>query len=65
MGTRTTAVRIATGQRVYSGRREAKQVKRTLDKLEREGIVRKVGRGAFEFTEPLFARFVQEISTRT
>ncbi len=63
-GTRVTAVRIATRQRVYARGLAPTQAKRALDKLESEGIVRKVGRGEYAFTEPLFARYVREISAR-
>ncbi len=64
-GTRLTAVRIATGQPVYGRGREAKATKRTVDKLMNEGIVRQLGRGRFEFTEPLFAEHVRRISSRS
>lgn len=65
-GTRTVAARIATGKSVYGrGPLLTRQVKRALDKLEHEGLVRKVGRGGYEFSEPLFRRFVREISERT
>lgn len=64
-GTRETAVRIAAGQRVYGRGREAMSVKRTVDKLIDEGIVRKVGRGQFEFTEPLFGEYVRRTRARS
>jgi len=64
-GTRLTAVRIATGQPVYGRGREAKATKRTVDKLMNEGIVRQLGRGRFEFNEPLFAEHVRRISSRS
>ena len=63
-GTRETAVRIATGRRVYGTGREAMSVKRSVDKLLDEGIVRKVGRGQFAFTEPLFGEYVRRTRTR-
>ncbi len=65
-GTRSVATRIATTQRVY-GRDtgfDARQVKRALDKLGQDGLIRKVGRGSYEFTDALFARFVRTLSER-
>ena len=64
-GTRETAVRIASGQRVYGRGRDAMSVKRSVDKLGDEGIVRKVGRGQFEFTEPLFGEYVRRTRNRS
>lgn len=63
-GTRETAVRIATAQRVYGRGRDAMSVKRSVDKLLDEGIVRKVDRGRFEFTEPLFGEYVRRTRNR-
>lgn len=63
-GTRETIVRIATGESVYGKRRVATSAKRTIDKLIDEGIIRKIDRGHFEFTEPLFAEYVRRISSR-
>ncbi len=64
-GTRETVVRVAHGLPVYGKGRDAKMTKRTIDKLMDEGIVRKLGRGHFEFTEPLFAEYVRRIATRS
>jgi hypothetical protein len=64
-GTRTTAARISHGQPVYGRGRPAAPATRTIEKLEREGIIRKTGRGAYEFTEPLFGRYVAEITGPT
>lgn len=64
-GTRETTVRIATGARVYGRGRDAASAKRTVDKLVNEGIIRKLDRGRFEFTEPLFAEYVRRISSRS
>jgi uncharacterized protein len=61
-GTQTTAGRIANGQPIYGRGRPQKSVSRTIEKLGREGIVRRVGRGAYEFTEPLFARYIRELT---
>ncbi len=58
-GTRITALRIASGVPVWPGR-PRRTVQRTLERLEREGLIRKVGRGEYEFTETLFGRFVRE-----
>jgi len=63
-GTRETAVWIATGGRVYGRGRDAMSVKRSVDKLIDEGIVRKVDRGQFEFTEPLFGEYVRRTRAR-
>lgn len=59
VGTRTTAARIATGQPVYGRGRRAAEARRTVDRLERLGLIRRVGRGTYEFTEPLFGVFVR------
>ena len=65
-GTRTVAMRVATGGNVYGrGRLQTRQIKRALDKLEHEGLIRRVRRGGYEFTDALFARFVREMSDRT
>jgi hypothetical protein len=58
-GTRTTAARIAAGVPVYGRGRNASTVMRTIDKLNGEGLVRRLAPGRYEFTEPLFARFVR------
>lgn len=63
-GTRETAVRIAGGQRVYGQGRHAMSVRRSVDRLVDEGIVRKVARGEFEFTEPLFGEYVRRTKSR-
>lgn len=66
-GTKTVAARIVRGQRVYerSTGVGARQVKRALDKLEHEGLVRRLGRGSYQFSDALFARFVRQLSDRT
>jgi hypothetical protein len=58
VGTRSVAARIATGVPVYGRGRNTSTVMRAIDKLEREGLVRRVDHGHYAFTEPLFARFV-------
>ena len=64
-GTRTVAMRIATGQNVYGrSRLQTRQVKRALDKLEHEGLVRRIRRGSYEFSDALFGRFVGDMSDR-
>lgn len=62
VGTRATALRIATGQPVYGKGRPRKTVQRTIEKLESEGLVRRVDRGRYEFTEPLFAIYVRRLA---
>lgn len=62
-GTRTTALRIARSQPVYGHGRPAAAVQRTVAKLETEGVIRKIGRGSYEFTEPLFGEFVRELGS--
>lgn len=66
-GTKTVAARIATGRNVYGrgGGLEPRQVKRALDKLEHEGLIRRVRRGGYEFSDALFGRFVRETSDRS
>lgn len=66
-GTKTVAARIATGRSVYGrgGGLEPRQVKRALDKLEHEGLIRRVRRGGYEFSDALFGRFVRETSDRS
>lgn len=63
-GTRTTAARIARGQPVYGRGRPSAPTTRTIEKLEREGIIRKVSRGSFEFSEPLFGRYVRDLTAQ-
>lgn len=58
-GTRLTAMRIASGRPIWGGR-PRRTVQRTIERLERDGLIRKVGRGAYAFTEPLFARFIEQ-----
>ena len=60
-GIHATLVRLAAGQPVYGRGRPKTSVARTLERLEDEGIIRRVGRGAYEFTEPLFARYVRDM----
>lgn len=66
-GTKTVAARIATGRNVYGRGRglEPPQVKRALDRLEHEGLIRRVRRGGYEFSDALFGRYVRETSDRT
>lgn len=61
-GTRTTAARIAHGLPVYGDGRAGESTSRTIDRLEDEGVIRRVGRGAYEFTEPLFGVFVRDLT---
>ena len=59
-GTRLTAARIATGTPVYQGGRPRKTVQRSLERLEQEGLIRRLeGRGHYEFTEKLFTVWVR------
>lgn len=62
-GTRVTAARIARGQPVYGRGRASESTRRTIEKLERRGIIRRVGRGEFEFVEPLFGRYVRDLTS--
>lgn len=57
-GAQTTVVRIATDRPVYGSGRAKTSVRRGIDALLREGIIRRTARGAFEFAEPLFGRYV-------
>jgi hypothetical protein len=61
-GTRTTAARIAAGRPPYGEGRPATQTVRTIEKLAQMGLIRKRGRGAYEFTEPLFGVFVRNLT---
>ncbi len=61
-GTRTTAARIAHGRPVYGDGRAGESTSRTIDRLQDEGVIRRVGRGAYEFTEPLFGVFVRDLT---
>ena len=61
-GTRTTAARIAAGRPVYGEGRPATQTVRTIEKLGQTGLIRRRGRGAYEFTEPLFGVFVRNLT---
>jgi hypothetical protein len=63
MGTQITATRIANHQVIYGPGRPHKSVARTLERLEREGVIHKVARGNYEFTEPLFGYYVQELQS--
>lgn len=54
-GTRVTAVRIATGAPPLWQGRARRTVQLSLERLERDGLVRKSGRGRYAFTEKLFA----------
>lgn len=40
-------------------------MKRALDKLEHEGLIRRVRRGGYEFGDAVFGRFVRESSDRS
>lgn len=66
-GAKAVAVRIATGRNVYGrgGGLVPRQVKRALDKLGHEGLIRRVRRGGYEFSDALFGRFVRETSDRS
>src|SRR5450759_1475818 len=61
-GTRTTAARIAAGRPVYGEGRPGTETARSIDKLAQMGLIRKMGRGAYEFTEPLFGVFVRNLT---
>ena len=62
-GTQVTAARMAVGQPIYGGDRPRTSVRRTVEKLEREGVVHRTSRGSYEFTEPLFGRYVRELTS--
>lgn len=62
IGTRATALGIALRQPVYGKGRPRKTVQRTIEKLESEGLVRRVDRGRYEFAEPLFAMYVRRLA---
>lgn len=66
-GTKTVAARIATGRNVYGrgGGLGPRQVKRALDRLEHEGLIRRFRRGGYEFSDALFGRFVRDMSDRS
>lgn len=62
-GTHVTVARLAAGAPVYSGR-PRQTAKRTLDRLEEDGLIRRGGeRGRYEFTEPLFVIWVRRRTT--
>jgi len=61
-GTRTTAARIAARRPVYGEGRPATQTVRTIEKLDQMGLIRRRGRGAYEFSEPLFGVFVRNLT---
>lgn len=64
-GTHVTAARIASGGPLYSGRAR-KTVQRSIDRLEQDGLIRRVGgRGRYEFTEPLFGIWVRRRTAMT
>ena len=58
-GTQTTAARIVTGQMVYGRGRPAQTTARTVTRLESLGLIRRISRGRYEFTEPLFGEFIR------
>jgi hypothetical protein len=61
-GTQVSAARIANRQSIYGPDRARKSVTRTIDALERAGLIRRLGRGEYEFCEPLFGRYIQDLS---
>jgi len=62
-GTQTTAARIASNRPIYGPGRPKTSVRRTAETLEREGIIRRPGRGDYTFVEPLFGRYVRELTS--
>jgi hypothetical protein len=58
-GTQTTALRIAKGDPVYGRGRPRKSVSRTVEALQEDGIIRRTGRGTYEFMEPLFGEYLR------
>jgi len=62
-GTQVTAARMARGHPIYGRGRPRTSVRRTVEKLEREGVVHRTAKGAYEFTEPLFGRYVRELTS--
>jgi hypothetical protein len=61
-GTQVTATRIACGLPVYGPKRTHASVARSIEAMERAGVIRRTGRGAYEFCEPLFGRYVRDLS---
>ena len=62
-GTQITATRIALGRPVYDDRKRTHaSVARSIEAMERAGVIRRTGRGAYEFCEPLFGRYVRDLS---
>ncbi len=61
-GTQLTVARIAAGRPIYGRGRADRSVRRTIDKLVTEGVVRRTGKGSYEFIEPLFGRYVRELT---
>lgn len=59
-GTRLTAERIATGQPPYKGR-PRKTVERTIERLEKDGLITRAARGQYAFSEQLFAVWLQRL----
>jgi DNA-binding IclR family transcriptional regulator len=47
---------------VYGEGRPATGTARTVEKLVHMGLIRRRGRGAYEFTEPLFGVFVRNLT---
>ncbi len=62
-GTRTTAARIANGQPVYGRGRSSTESGRSVERLESMGLIRRTGRGAYSFAEPLFGVFVRDLTS--
>lgn len=62
-GTQVTAARMARGQPIYGRGRPRTSVRRTVEKLEREGVVHRAAKGSYAFTEPLFGRYVRELTS--
>ena len=58
----STAARIAAGRPVYGDGRPATQTVRTIERLGQLGLIRKRGRGVYEFSEPLFGVFVRNLT---
>lgn len=60
-GTRSTAARIARGQPIYGSGRAAAEASRSVQRLRSLGLIARIGRGRYEFTEPLFGVFVRDL----
>lgn len=63
-GTQITAARIAHAMPIYGQGRSRSLTARTIERLQSDGLIRRTGRGTYEFTEPLFGVFVRDLTSR-